>query len=74
MIKKTIYNNNLRTPDSYTVECGNKTKTFMKGSERCIGEWIMSLWNNDFFPMPANVYYNIGWENDHILYCKYELN
>ena len=71
-IKKTVYNSNLRTPDSYTVECAGKVKTFNKGEEKSIGEWIQNIWKDEFFPSEAKVYYNIGWDCDHVLYCKYE--
>lgn len=70
-IKKIIYNDNLRTPDSYTVECGGKTMMFNKGEEPLIGEWIKSIWKDEFFPSEASVYYNIDWDCDHVLYCKY---
>lgn len=73
MIQKTIYNENLRHPDSITVECGNERKTFDERDKAGIGEWIQSIWNKEFFPAPAYVYYNIGWDADHVLYCRYEL-
>lgn len=72
-IVKTTYNTNLRTPDSYTVECGNKRKMFDVTEKSKVGEWVKSVWENEFLPSPAYVYYNIGWDNDHILYCKYEI-
>ena len=69
---KTIYNSNLREPDSYTVECGGKERMFDKSDAKKIGEWIKSLWEGEFFPSPAYIYYNIDWDSDHVLYCKYE--
>lgn len=72
-IIKTVYNENLRTPDGYTVTCGEKRKNFNKGEEENAGKWIRSAWDSEIFPSPAYVYYNIGWDNDHVLYCKYEV-
>lgn len=69
---KTVYNTNLRTPDSYTVECAGKTKTFDRGDESKIGEWLTSIWLNEFFPSSAMIYYNIDWDCDHVLFCKYD--
>ena len=73
MLRRTIYNNNLRTPDSITVECGSHIKTFPASDKRAVGEWVREIWNNEFFPEPAYLYFNIDWDCDHILYCKYEL-
>lgn len=71
-IAKTVYHNNLLTADSYTVKCGDQTKTFPRGSEKEVGAWLKIIWQNEFFHLPAFVYYNIGWDNDNVLYCKYE--
>ena len=73
MIRKTVFNRNLRRADSYTVECGKHHKTFFKGCEKAVGEWVKQIWNDELFPQPAYVYLNIGWDNDHVLYCKYEM-
>ena len=73
-IVKTVYNNRLLPPDSYTVECGGEKARANKGEEWKIGAWLMSKWQED--PLnhkPGYVYYNIGRDCDHILYCKYEL-
>ena len=71
-IEKIIYNNNLKTPDSYTVECAGKSKTFNKGEELSIGEWLKAIWKDEFFPSEARIYYNISWDCDHVLYCGYK--
>ena len=74
MILKTIFNANLLPADSYTVECGSNRRDFPRGSEKQIGEWVRSIWDEEIFPSPAYVYKNIGWDSDHVLYCKYEKN
>lgn len=73
MICKTIYKDNLLPADSYVVECGEHKKTFQRGEETLVGMWIMGIWKEEIFPTPAYIYKNIGWDMDHILYCKYEL-
>ena len=70
---RTIINDNLRTPDSYTVECGGFKKNFSASEKKEIGSWIKSIWNKEMFPSTAYVYFNIGWDCDHILHCKYDL-
>ena len=72
-IRQTIYNDNLRTPDSVTVECGKHTKGFLypDDSEK-VGDWVRSIWAEEFFPSPAYIYYNIDWDCDHVLFCKFE--
>ena len=70
-IKKTVYNHNLRKPDSYTVECGQHKRFFNAGEEKKVGEWVKGLWRQGE-DSPAYVYYNIDWDCDHVLYCKYE--
>ena len=72
-IVKTVYAYNLRPADSYTVECGRHKKTFPASDPKAVGKWIMDIWESEIFPYPAYVYYNIDWDCDHILYCKYEL-
>ena len=69
---KTVYNSNLLPPDSYTVECGKEKALFKKGEEKSVGEWIRSIWAKDAAKEPAYIYYNIDWDCDHVLYCKYE--
>lgn len=71
-ITKTVYNSHLLTPDSVTVQCGDQKKDFSYAERGKVGEWMKSIWENEFFPTPAYVYYNIDWDSDHILYCKYE--
>lgn len=73
MIQKTIYNEHLMNPDSITVECGGESRTFDVNDKAQVEEWIQSIWRKEFFPSPANVFYNIGWDADHVLYCRYEL-
>ena len=70
---KTIINPRLATPDSYTVECGGKKARFPKGKETDIGKWIESVWAEQPVPKTAYVYFNIDWDADHVLYCKYDL-
>ena len=70
MIIKTVYNHNLRKPDSYTIECGGYKATFKCGEESMIGEWILDIWAmaDEARPAePAYVYYNIDWDCDHVL-------
>lgn len=69
---KTVYNSRLLSPDSYTVECGNKKARFQKGEEKAVGDWVRGIWAKSVFKEPAYIYYNIGWDCDHVLYCKYE--
>lgn len=71
-VKKTVYQQNLRSPDSYTVECDGQVRNFPASNKLDIGKWISQIWDNSFFPAPAYVYCNIDWDSDHILYCKYE--
>ena len=71
-ITKTVYNSRLIPPDSYTVECAGQKKTFPVSEAKKVGEWVEGIWENEFFPSPAYIYYNIGWDADHILYAKYE--
>lgn len=76
-IQKTVYNSRLRPADSYTVECGGLKARFRWNEQHKVGEWIMKVWKDQedgFFNThsPAYVYYNIDWDCDHVLYCKYE--
>ena len=76
-IQKTVYNSRLRPADSYTVECGGRKANFKWNEQQKVGEWIMAVWREQedgFFNThtPAYVYYNIDWDCDHVLYCKYE--
>lgn len=70
---KTVYCNGLRKPDSYTVRCGNESTNIKAGEEEKVGRWIDKIWEGQLCKKPAYVYYNIGWDNDDVLYCKYEL-
>lgn len=72
-IHKTIINDRLLPPDSYTVECGSKKADFGINENLKIGEWITSVWKSGEI-RPAYVYYNIDWDSDHVLYAKYELD
>lgn len=77
-VVKTVFNRSLLPPDSYTVEIDGVKANFNRGEESKVGEFIKSLWakEEDLFGFsvysPAYVYYNIGWDNDHVLYAKYE--
>lgn len=72
-ILKTVYNDRLMPPLSYVVECGTETKRFDRGQERQAGEWMRSMWEESFFPVPARVYYNYGFIGDSLaLYCEYK--
>lgn len=71
-IVKTIYNPNLLPPDSIEVICGDQVRTFDAKDKQEIGKWLMSIWNDEFFPSPAYIFYNINWDSDHVCYCKYE--
>lgn len=71
---KTVLNNNLRTPDSVTVVVGDSKKLFKYPEENeKVGTWILQKMEENFFLLPAEVYYNIGWDSDGILYCRYEI-
>ena len=77
-IEKTIYNHNLRKPDSIKVICGSNKKTFNQVDDlKAIGNYIKSIWEeekkNNFglFFSEAYIYYNIDWDCDNILFCKY---
>jgi len=70
-IIQTVYNRNLRSPDSLTVKAHGKKATFGTLDE-CI-QWLKEIWAIEFFPEPGEVYYNVDWDNDNILYCTYEL-
>lgn len=78
-IKKVVYNHNLRTPDSITVECGRNKKTFSKDSFEEVEKWLVEIWTKervenkfDFVPLSkARVFYNIDWDSDNVLYCEY---
>lgn len=72
VVKKTVYQSNLRTADSYTVKCGDQSRIFPAAEKASIGSWISQIWNSSLFPEPAYVYCNIDWDSDGILYCKYE--
>lgn len=71
-IFKTTYNRNLITPDSVTVEIGVERKTFRYPQERKeTGEYIKNKLLENFCLLDAYVFYNCGWDMDHILYAKY---
>lgn len=72
-IIRTVFNDNLLPPDSYTVECGSRKARFPVDDKSAIGEWIMSVWREGDIA-PAYVYYNINWDSDHVLFAKYELD
>lgn len=80
MITKTIYNNNLRTPDRVRVRIGKIEKYFAYPSEKDeVMKFIENHWNaqeNEQFFFgdydDAYIYYDIDWDSDNILYCKYE--
>ena len=72
-IHKTVINNRLLPPDSYTVEIGNFKKMFSAREKVEVADWIMSVWESGNIE-PAYVYYNIDWDSDHVLYAKYELD
>lgn len=70
-IKKTVFNDNLRTPDTYTVECAGRSATFDRGKEKELGAWVMAIWETELIASEARIYYNIGWDCDHVLYAAY---
>lgn len=81
----TVYNRNLRHPDSIAVECGKNKKTFAVGSYQnimdviwIIEQWILIIWKEQrantfgFLPLPkARVFFNIDWDADNVLFCEY---
>lgn len=77
-VKKTVYKPDLLPAESYTIRCGDRKREFKRGEEKKAGAWLLGIWEeekDEFFsgPLtPAYVYYNIGWDADDILYCKYE--
>lgn len=79
-IKKTAYDNEDRylPADAYDVKCGDQEKRFQASEKRSIGEWIKSVWEEQFFfPAPAYVYMRIPngvftCDDSIVLLCKYE--
>lgn len=72
-ITRTIFNANLKRPDSIRVECGEYAKVFAYCDRSQIGAWIKGIWAQDeFFHSAAYVYYDIDWDCNHVLYCIYE--
>ena len=76
-VQQTVYNCNLRKPDRITVECGHERRFFAPDEKCKVGKWLSSLWSKqeeDFgwiVTPEAMVYYDIDWDNDHTLYCKF---
>ena len=77
-IKRFIYNPNLREPDGITVECGREKKHFKPDEKREVGKWLTDLWTKQqdenfglILTPEARVYYDIDWDSDHVLYCKF---
>ena len=73
MIRKTIYNDNLRSPDSYTVRCGDKKLNVSVGDEKKIADFFLNVWDEDPSRPAGYVYYNIDWDCDDVIFCKYDL-
>ena len=71
-IIKTVYHDNLLPAYSYTVEIGNNKKEFLGKDKRNIGKYVISVWKTEQEYHPAYIYSNIDWDNDHVLYCKYD--
>ena len=72
-IRKTVYNDRLLPPDSYTVRCAGEKAYFKAEDKSKVADWILNVWDTVDCHAPAYVYFNIDWDSDDILYCKYEL-
>ncbi len=77
-IERVIYVPNIRQPDRITVVCGKEKRYFKPEEKREVGNWLTSLWtkqqeeNFGFILTPeARVYYDIDWDCDDVLYCKF---
>ena len=84
--KKTVYNHNLLSPDYITARIGNhkiKVTTRYNGAtykDACekIAQWSIDIWEAQevetlgLFYEPLYLYYDINWDADNILYCKYD--
>jgi hypothetical protein len=77
-VNRVIYNHNLREPDRITVFCGKEKKHFKPSEKREVGNWLTRLWEQQMeenfgliLTPEARVYYDIDWDCDHILYCKF---
>lgn len=77
-VERVIYNHNLRDPDRIVVECGKEKKYFKPTEKREVGRWLTDLWNKQqeencglIITPEARVYYDIDWDNDNVLYCKF---
>lgn len=77
-IQRVIYNPNLRNPDRITVVCGREKRHFKPEEKLEVGKWLKDLWNKQqeenfglILTPEARVYYDIDWDSDNVLYCKF---
>ena len=85
-VKKTVYNHNLLSPDYITAKIGKysikETTRYNNASykDACnkISQWAIEIWevqkleNLGAFYEPLYLYYDINWDADNILYCKFD--
>ena len=77
-VKRVIYNHSIREPDRITVVCGKEKKHFKPDEKIEVGRWLEALWNKQqeenlgmLITPEARVYYDIDWDCDNVLYCKF---
>lgn len=80
-VLRHIYNYNLRTPDSVTVEVGSHKRLFAYEDRKEVAPWVEQIWQQELDAgksyeecTPAYIYYNIDWDCDHVLFARYKPN
>ena len=73
MLVKTVYVPNIMKPDRIKAVCGKEQIRVSPKDKKKIGAWAEEMWSKQLFPEPVLIYYDIDWDNDNVLYCKYEL-
>lgn len=73
MIVKTVYVPNIRKPDRIKAVCGEERLYVSPTNSKMIGAWAKEIWSKQMFAEPVYIYYDIDWDNDNVLYCKYEM-
>ena len=85
-VKKTIYNHNLLPPDYVIAKIGKHSikettrynEATYKDACKKIAQWAIEIWegqeveNFGLFYEPLYLYYDINWDADNILYCKFD--
>lgn len=77
-VERVLINPWLREPDRITVECGPYKRYFKPDEKPEVGKWLKSLWEQEqeenfglILHREARVYYDIDWDSDHVLFCKF---